>query len=401
MKQPTGYVDPTQPNHVCLLHKALYDLKQAPRGWFEQLKSTLLKWGFKCLTSDTSLFNTTMKGAPLFLLVYVDDILITGANSSTIAQLIHDLHSKFALKLLGSVSYFLGFEAIRTVVGLFLTQFKYATELLQKTSFDDSKEAPTPMILGNKLCLGNRPLFDKSEVYRSVLGALQYLTLTRPDFSFSVNKLSQFIKAPTVNHWTAYKRVLRYIRGTIHLGLHFKPTAVMSLEEYSDVDWASNLDDRKSTSGFCLFLGGNLISWGSRKQQAIACSSTESKYHALASTATELIWLHSLLTELGIKISMVPTLWCDNQGAQALTINLVFHSQTKHIEVDVHYVRTQVAEKRFEVRYIPSTEQPADLFTKPITSPRFEFLCDKLNLDYSNYSLRGAVRNITNSILES
>ena len=130
---------------------------------------------------------------------------------------------------------------------------------------------------------------DKPEVYRSTIGALQYLTLTRPDIAYSVNKLSQYLKSPTVNHWNACKRVLRYIKGTPHLGLHFKPSSLLTLEGYSDADWASSLDDRKSTSGFCMFLGANMVNWSSRKQRAVARSSTESEYRALASAATELV----------------------------------------------------------------------------------------------------------------
>ncbi|XP_062075975.1 uncharacterized mitochondrial protein AtMg00810-like [Humulus lupulus] len=270
--------------------------------------NALLDWGFKCSASNTSLFYTTLARSPLLLLVYVDDILITGANTTTISQLIAHLKSKFALKSLGSINFFLGSEVVRTHTGLHLTQTKYATKLLHKANLQNSRPVPTPMILANKLSLGDSSLYEKPEIHRSIIGALQYLTLTRPDISYSVNKLSQFIKAPTVNHWNACKRILRYVNGTLNLGLHFKPA-------YFDADWASSLDDRKSTSGFCLFLGGNLISWGSCKQKAVAHSSTESEYHALASAATELVWLTSLLNEIGIPISMLPILWCDNQDA--------------------------------------------------------------------------------------
>uniref|UniRef100_A0A803QGW3 Uncharacterized protein n=1 Tax=Cannabis sativa TaxID=3483 RepID=A0A803QGW3_CANSA len=161
--------------------------------------------------------------------------------------------------------------------------------------------------------------------------------IDKAGIAYSVNKLSQYLKSPTVKHWNACKRILRYIKGTPHLGLHFRPSTLLSLEGYSDADWASSLDDRKSTSGFCVFLGGNLINWSSRKQKAVARSSTESEYRALASAATELVWIHSLLTEIGISLHKTPpVLWCDNQSAQSLALNPVFHTRTKHIELDVH-----------------------------------------------------------------
>uniref|UniRef100_A0A803NT16 Reverse transcriptase Ty1/copia-type domain-containing protein n=1 Tax=Cannabis sativa TaxID=3483 RepID=A0A803NT16_CANSA len=229
-----------------------------------------------------------------------------GANSTVISDLITSLHTKFALKCLGSDSYFLGFEAYRNASGIYLTQSKYATDILSRTHFEDAKDCNTPMISANKLAQDDSSSMDKPEIYRITIGALQYLTLTRPDIAYSVNKLRQYLKSPTVQHWNACKRILRYIKGTPHLGLHFRPSTLLNLEGYSDANWASSLDDRKSTSGVCVFLCGNLINWSSHKQKAVARSSTESEYRALASAATELVWINSLLTELGIKLHTTP-----------------------------------------------------------------------------------------------
>lgn len=185
------------------------------------------------------------------------------------------------------------------------------------------------MIASSKLRLEGSPLFSNPSLYRSTIGALQYLTMTRPDISFSVNKLSQFLQNPTVEHWGACKRVLRYLKGTIGLGLHFKPSTHLKIEAYSDADWASSVDDRKSTTGYCVFLGGNLVNWCSKKQSSVARSSTESEYRSLASTATEVAWLQSLLKELGICVDDTAVIWCDNMGAQYLASNPVFHARTK------------------------------------------------------------------------
>jgi histone deacetylase 1/2 len=187
--------------------------------------------------------------------------------------------------------------------------------------------------------------------YRSIVGALQFLTLTRPDLSYSVNKVCQFLHAPTTTHWTAVKRILRYIQGTLKVGLTFHKSSSSLLSAFSDADWAGCLDDRRSTGGFAVFFGPNLI------------------------------WVEALLRELGVTIRVRPCLWCDNIGATFLSANPVFHARTKHIEIDFHFVRERVADRRLDIKFISSKDQVADGFTKPLTVRQLEAFRNNLNLD--------------------
>ncbi|KAL5854979.1 hypothetical protein ACOSQ4_004781 [Xanthoceras sorbifolium] len=191
--------------------------------------------------------------------LYIDDNLITGTHSKEIHQTIHLLNSKFALKTLGAVGYFLGFEAFRNAQGIYLTQTKYIVDLLTKTNLLNSKPCDTSICSSVKLSRNSGKPFTDPTLYRSTLGALQYLTYTRPDIAFPVNKLSQFLAAPSDVHWQACKRVLRYLKGTAGIGLLFQPTQQLYIEAFADADWASYLDDMRSTSGCCVFLCSNLI----------------------------------------------------------------------------------------------------------------------------------------------
>ncbi|XP_031258421.1 secreted RxLR effector protein 161-like [Pistacia vera] len=236
------------------------------------------------------------------------------------------------------------------------------------------------MATGTRLLKEDNDPFDQPSLYRSLIGGLQYLTLSRPDLAFAVNRLTQVLQHPTTNHWTACKRVLRYIKGTIQHGLFFKKQQHFQLEGYANADWATDLGDRRSTIGYSIFLRGNLVQWCSRKQKVVALSSTEAKYRALSEAATELVWIHNLFQEHGITINSVPTLWCDNMSAGALSSNPMFHARTKHIEIDVHYVRELAAEKSLSVQYVPSEYQVADVLTKALAAHRFHILKEKLTV---------------------
>ena len=386
MKQPPGFVDHTLPDHVCKLDKSLYGLKQAPRAWFSRLSTKLQAPGFRGSKADTSLFYFHHQGVTIYFLVYVDDIIVVSSSDQAMDKLLSQLRDDFALKDLGQLHYFLGMEVLSCPSGgLVLHQRKYATELIHKAGLKDCKPAPTPMVTSEKLTRQDGDPLDSATAtrYRSIVGGLQYLTLTRPDIAFAVNKVCQYLHCPTTAHYTAVKRILRYVHGTIGCGLTFVPSSSLVLSAFSDADWAGCSDDRKSTGGFAIFLGNNLVSWTAKKQATVSRSSTEAEYKALANATAELIWVQSLLGELGVPQPKVPILWCDNIGATYLSANPVFHARTKHIEVDYHFVRQQVADKQLQVRIISTDDQVADGFIKPLTEGKLHAFQSNLNLSKS------------------
>ncbi|KAJ4818128.1 hypothetical protein LUZ62_030694 [Rhynchospora pubera] len=391
MSQPPGFVDPSYPSHVCRLNKALYGLKQSPRAWFHTLSSALIDYGFCASNYDPSLFVYHHNGSKIVVLVYVDDIIITGDSPILLSKAIAHLNSQFAIKDLGSLKFFLGIEVHSISTGFLLTQTKYLKNILTRANMLLSKPTASPMVVHTSLSLHEGDPMDNPSLYRTIVGALQYATITRPDIAFAVNKVSQFMHSPTNLHWEAVKRILRYLNGTLTYGLTLKPAINLVLHAYSDSDWAGCPDDRRSTSGYAIFLGPNLISWSAKKQATVSRSSTEAEYRALALASAELVWLQFLLHELHITCSSSPILWCDNIGATFLASNPMFHARTKHVEIDYHFIREKVQNKELEIKFICSKDQLADIMTKPLTTPRFVLLRDKLNVTSVPFACGGAV----------
>jgi hypothetical protein len=394
MSQPPGYQHPLYPNHVCKLQRAIYGLKQAPRAWFSRLSTKLLELGFHGSRSDSSLFIYKTKSLTMYTLIYVDDIIITSSQPVAIEDLLHSLTHDFAVKDLGTLNFFLGLEVISNPHGILLSQHRYIMDLLVRTKMSEAKPINTPMASTTSLSAFEGEPFPDHTLYRSTVGALQYLALTRPDIAFTVNKLSQFMQKPLLPHWQSVKRLLRYLKNTIHFGLQIYHSSSSSIQAFSDADWAGSRDDRRSTNSYCIFLGWNLISWSCKKQATVARSSTEAEYKALANATAEVKWLHSLLTELGQPPPSSTVLWCDDIGATYLSANPVFHAQTKHIEIDFHFVRDMVASETLLVWFVSTHDQLADLLTKPLSSPRFVLFRSKLNVLPIPLDLRGSVKDI-------
>ncbi|XP_014489924.1 uncharacterized protein LOC106752705 [Vigna radiata var. radiata] len=242
----------------------------------------------------------------------------------------------------------------------------------------DAKLIATPLQPHIQLTTTGDPFSDLTQL-RSLIGALQYLIITRPELSYAVNLVSQFLQAPTTDHFQAVKRILRYVKGTMSYGLSFTRGASPNVLGYSDADWARCIETRRSTYGYSIFLGDNLVSWSAKKQPTVARSSCESEYRAMANAAAELIWLTHLLHDLHIS-HQAPTLLCDNKSAIFLSQNPVAHKHAKHIDIDYHFIQELVLSHKLITQFIPSDLQLADIFIKSLPRPLFQFFRAKLHV---------------------
>ncbi|XP_051190199.1 uncharacterized mitochondrial protein AtMg00810-like [Lolium perenne] len=322
-QQPIGFVVTERPDDVCLLSRSLYGLKQAPRAWYQRIVGFLHQLGFRSTRSDASLFVYRTGNDMAYLLLYVDDIILTASTVGHLRQLADSLRAEFALKDLGPLHYFLGIEVVRRADGFFLHQRKYAHELLECAGMLNCNPAPTPVDTKAKLSASDGSLASDAPFYRSIVGALQYLTLTRPELQYTVQQVCLHMHAPRDAHWAALKRILRYVCGTIGYGLslHASPSTSTDLVAYSDADWVECPDMRRSTSGYCVYLGSSLVSWSSKRQPTVSRSSAEAEYRALANALAECTWLRQLLSELSCHVDKATVIFCDNVSAVYLSAN--------------------------------------------------------------------------------
>ncbi|XP_014499499.1 uncharacterized protein LOC106760591 [Vigna radiata var. radiata] len=306
---------------VCKLTKSLYGLKQASRQWFEKLSSYLISVKYSQSKSDHSLFTKRTATGFTALLVYVDDIVLTGNSMEEINHIKELSHKKFRIKDLGELKYFLGLEVARSKEGIHLCQRKYALDILEETGMQGCKPSSTPFLRDTSTLYKEDNYLANPESYRRLIGKLLYLTNTRPDLCFTVNLLSQSMQSPTHYHYQAIQHILRYIKSSPSEGLFFAANSPKQLKAFSDSDWPTCPNTRRSTTGFCVFLGSSLISWKSKKQKTVSRSSTKAEYRALAATVCEIQWLHYLLQDFQIEEVGVPILYYDNRSARHIAHN--------------------------------------------------------------------------------
>ncbi|KAF0639715.1 hypothetical protein FPSE5266_01344 [Fusarium pseudograminearum] len=373
ISQPEGFHDGTE--RVCKLNKALYGLKQAPRIWYNTLSSYLAELGFKPLYSDIGVF---IKGST-FIAVYVDDLLLVGPNKKEIKKIKSMLSDRFKMTDLGPCEYYLGMSVRRDRPNraIYLSQYAYIQKLLEEFELWDCNPVSTPVAISKF-----NPVDDRYRVtpelktwFARAIGSLMYAMLgTRPDIAYGVSLCSRYLGNPTDEHQTAVKRIMRYLRGTIHFELRLQGP-IQPPQGYTDADWGGDQDTRRSTGGYIFNLGSGAISWSSKRQPTVALSSCEAEYMAQTQATKEAIWLRQLFHELmapsNIKLGAT-IIFGDNQGAIAMAKNPTQHAKSKHIGIQHHFVREQVTLGHVELKYISTKQQVADGLTKPL--PKVDFL---------------------------
>nr|GEY49485.1 copia protein [Tanacetum cinerariifolium] len=322
--------------------RSLYGLKQAFRAWFQRLSSYITRVGFSQSHYDSSLFIYRQGNDTAYLLLYVDDIVLTASSENLLQRIISSLHQEFSMTDLGSLNYFLGIFVTRDSTGIILSQRKYATMILEQAHMAGYNSSRTTVVTESKLGDDGDPVSNPT-LYRSLAGSLQYLTFARANISYVVQQVCLYMHDPRELHFSALNRILRYVRGTLDYGLQLFASSATSLVAYSDADWAGCPTTQRSTSGYCVFICNKLLSWSSKRQPTLSRSSTEAEYRSVANAVAETCWLRNLLRELHTSLSFATLVYCDNVSAVYLSSNPVQHQRTKHIQIDIHFVRDLVA----------------------------------------------------------
>jgi hypothetical protein len=395
VQQPPGF-EAGGSKMVCKLHKALYGLRQAPRAWAAKLKEELEGVGFQAGEADPGLFLLSRKIGDIFLLVYVDDILISApeGDAAGIAFVKKALKRVFDIHDLGEAKVFLGMEIVRDRErrSLKLHQASYARRIVERFGQKDAKSRVLPMDKGERLTAGgNGKLLDKERYpYSAAVGSLLYLSAcTRPDIAFVTGALARYMQNPTEEHWGHVINVYRYIGGTLEQGLVFGEGDESSgggeqlplvPDVYGDADYASDPVSRRSTTGYVIRLYGAAVSWKAQQQPTVAFSTMDAECQAAGAVVRECLWVRKLMRDLGIAVQGPLKVWCDNQAAIIQLDNPISSSQSKHFDVLHHATRERVARREVSFAYCPSAKMVADALTKAVPAPIFKFCKEGLGV---------------------
>jgi hypothetical protein len=376
MLQPEGCEDGT--DLVCRLLKTIYGLKQAGRAWNKQLDEKLRKHGFKRLLSDPCAYIRWVDGECAIIIVWVDDLLLFATTIKMMEDMKSAIKSEWVVTDLGQPSKIVGIEITTGEGTITISQQKYIESVLAKEGMLRANAVGMPM--DPHTSIGPNPEIrepNRSNAYARLVGEIQYIAnATRPDISYAINKLASYMANPSTQHYSALKRLLRYLAGTRNLGITYrKPDDTDDNENFfhgfADAAFA-NADDGKSTSGYVYVASGGAITWKSKKQTIIALSSTEAEYVALSEAGREALWLRNLYGELGFPQEQPTTIKGDNEGSMSMTKNPQFHQRSKHIALRYHWIRQFVDDKTFDIESIRDPEQTADVLTKPIPKLKHE-----------------------------
>ncbi|CAA7036695.1 unnamed protein product [Microthlaspi erraticum] len=379
MKPPPGFLAEGD-QKVCRLKKSIYGLKQAPRCWFEKLTKALRAYGFQQSLADYSLFNLDKNGVKINLLIYVDDMILTGNSEQALKVFKAYLSSCFKMKDLGFLKYFLGIEVSRNKSGFYLSQRKYTMDILAETGMLGAKPASFPLEQHHRLALSTSAYLIDPTPYRRLVGRLIYLGATRPDLAFSVHVLAQFMQQPRDDHWQSALRVVRYLKGSPGQGILLDSDNTFQVSGWCDAGYASCPLTRRSITGYFVQLGQSPVSWKTKKQDTVSKSSSEAEYRAMSFLKDELVSIKSVLRSLGVVHDQPMGMYCDSKSAIYISTNPVFHERTKHVETDCHSVREQIQNGTITPHHVSTTQQLADIFTKPLGRKSFEFFRTKLGI---------------------
>lgn len=381
VEQPQGFEKEGEEDKVYKLKKALYGLKQAPRAWYSRIEAYFIREGFeKCDFEHTLFFKAGERGKFLIVSLYVDDLIFTGNCENMFAMFKSSMKKEFDMSDLGKMRFFLGVEVMQCTEGIYISQRKFAKEVLERFGMERSNFVNNPIVPGAKLVKDEKGVKVDATEYKQMVGSLMYLTVTRPDLMYVVCLASRFMANPTELHSQVVKRVLRYVKGTVNLGIFYKRRGDEKLLAYTDSDYAGDINDRKSTSGFVFSMSGGAVSWSSKKQPVVTLSTTEAEYIAAASCATQAIWMKRVLDKLGHTQGKCITILCDNSSTIKLSRNPVLHGRSKHIDVRFHFLRDLTREGKVELVHCGSHDQVADIMTKPLKLDAFVKLRELLGV---------------------
>ncbi|CAM8991569.1 unnamed protein product [Rhodiola kirilowii] len=381
VEQPQGFVQAGKEDKVYKLSKALYGLKQAPRAWYNKIESHFLKEGFIRCEYEHTLFIKAEEGTKILIVsLYVDDLIFTGNDEQMFSKFKQSMKGEFDMTDLGQMKYFLGVEVSQRSDGIFISQRKYACDLLERFNLHNGNAVKNPMVPGSVLTKEGEGSKIDATLYKQLIGSLMYITVSRPDLMFAVSKLSRYMAMPSEQHMHAAKKVLRYLKGTTSLGLLYKKGDEKELIAFTDSDYAGDVDDRRSTSGYAFILSGAVVAWTSKKQPVVALSTTEAEFIAAALCACQCVWMRNILEQFGLPQRQGTIIMCDNSSTIKLCKNPVLHGRSKHIDIKFHFLRDLTKSGAVQLSYCKSEYQIADIMTKPLRLEVFERLRSKLGV---------------------
>jgi hypothetical protein len=386
--QPMGY-QKRDSNNVYKLKKALYGLKQAPRAWYSKIESYFCKEGFEKCPHEHTLFVKHDENKILIVSLYVDDLIYTGNFEALFESFKCSVRKNFVMTDLEKMRYFLGVEVTQNDKRIFISQQKYAREILSRFDMKQCNIVCNPIVVGNKLSKDESGKKVDATNFKQMVGCLMHLLATRPELAYVVCLIARYMENPTEIHFATTKRILRYLKGSLQYGILYKKGELnCELEGWSDSDYAGDLDDRKSTSGYVYKLGSGAISWSSKKQAIVILSTTEAEFVTASSCACQGIWLRRILNHLCQTQKSCTKIYCDNSSSIKLSKNPIIHGRCKHIDVRYHFLRDLTKDGTIELVHCNSEDQMADIFTKPLKLESFCKLrarlgvCEMKKIDY-------------------